>query len=248
MLGSFKRFFSKPVAGTDYAHVSEWAQRRGLGFKRARDDEGFVVDGLLEGKPWRLEWGPSQRAYIEGRELRLRMEVALPSDMQMLLLSRTLMTQLERQTYEQFTESTQTQIGTSTPEEMRWLVMFSKVNLAGLPDLRANFGAVASTPASGLAWIEGPLSNILQSARTALLAADPPFLLMTLRNRAYLRMLLPTPEVGSLAAALDIFETAVAQARRSAITHVDTGPEWNSTAASAWESMKPDESAAPRRR
>lgn len=248
MLSSLKRFFSRPGPGADFGDVSEWAKRRGLGFKRARDDEGFVIDGLLEGSPWRLEWGPSQRAYIEGRELRLRMELNLPSDMQMLLLSRTLMTQLERQTYEQFTESTQTQVGTSTPEEMRWLVMFPMVDLAGLPELREHFGAVASTPATGLNWIEGPLANTLEQARATLLAGDPPFLLMTLRNRAYLRLRLPTPEVSLLAMALKVFETAVTQAKRSALTRVATGQLWNTTAAAAWQSLRPDDSAPRKRR
>ena len=148
MLASLKRWFSSQAAGPDLSGVADWAQRRGHHYKRSRDGDGFVIDGQLEGKPWRLEWGRPQRAYIEGRELRMRIELALLSDMQMLLLSRPLLEQLERQTYEQFTESTQTQIGTTTPEEMRWLVMFPKVNLAALPSIRAGFGAVASVPAA----------------------------------------------------------------------------------------------------
>ena len=127
MLESLKRFFSRSGVERDLADVSEWAQRRGHGFKRARGDEGFVIDGMLDGKPWRMEWGPPQRDYIKSHELRLRMELALASDAQMLLLSRPLMDALERQTFEEFTDNVQTQIGTKTPEEMRWLVMFPKV-------------------------------------------------------------------------------------------------------------------------
>ena len=127
MLESFKRLFSRQGDDRDLTLISEWAQRRGHGFKRARGEDGFVIDGRLEGRPWRIEWGPSQRDYIEGHELRLRMELDLPSDAQMLLLSRPLMDSLERQTFEEFTDSVQTQIGTKTPEEMRWLVNSSKV-------------------------------------------------------------------------------------------------------------------------
>ena len=98
MLESLKRLFSPRAEGQDLSDVSDWAQRRGLGFKRARGEAGFVIDGRLEGKPWRIEWGLPQRHYIDGHELRLRMELDLPSDMQMLVMSRTLMDALERQT------------------------------------------------------------------------------------------------------------------------------------------------------
>ena len=82
MLESLKRLFSAKREERDFTDASEWARRRGHGFKRVRGDEGFVIDGLLEGKPWRIEWGPPQRAYIVGHELRLRMEIDLPSDAQ----------------------------------------------------------------------------------------------------------------------------------------------------------------------
>ena len=31
--------------------------------------------GSINSKPWRLEWGPPQRKYIDGHELRIRMEL-----------------------------------------------------------------------------------------------------------------------------------------------------------------------------
>ena len=101
MLDSFKRLFAGRGEGTEHAYrdVAEWAKRRGMVFKRVRGDPGFVIDGLLEGKPWRIEWGPPQRDYIIGHELRLRMELDLPSEAQMLLLSRPLMDALERKTF-----------------------------------------------------------------------------------------------------------------------------------------------------
>src|SRR3978361_1955038 len=112
MLESLKRLFARPGPERDLVGISEWAKRRGHGFRRVRRDAGFVIDGLLEGRPWRMEWGPPQREYIEGHELRVRMELDLPSDTQMLLLSRPLMDALERKTFEDFTDNVQTQIGT----------------------------------------------------------------------------------------------------------------------------------------
>ncbi len=239
MLESLKRMFSRRRNDRDLSELDAWAKRRGHGFKRVRGEDGFVIDGLLEGRPWRIEWGPPQRPYIEGHELRFRIELDLPGDTQMLVLSRPLMESLEHKTFEEFTDNVQTQIGTKTPEEMRWLVMFPKVNLANLKALRARFGAVASEPATGLSWIEGPLANALEQAANEWLHAEQPFVLMTLRGRVYLRMQLGLPEPKVVAAALALFETAASQAVRAAGGRVDPGRD--SGRSTAWQSFPPDE-------
>ena len=113
----FKSFFANQGLGADFSEVSAWAKKRGYAFKRERDGHGFVVDGKLDDTPWRIEWGPPQRPYIVGHELRIRMELGLPPDLQMLLISKTLMETLEKQAFEQFTESNQTEMGDATPEE-----------------------------------------------------------------------------------------------------------------------------------
>lgn len=251
MIKSLKRLFSRQGQGQgqrrDLSGLERWAKRRGHGFKRVRDEDGFVIDGLLEGRPWRIEWGPPQRDYIAGHELRLRMELNLPFDAQMLVLSRPLMDSLERQTFEEFTDNVQTQIGTKTPEEMRWLVVFSKVSLVSLKALRTHFGAVANVPATGLAWLEGPLANMLEHAASEWLRDGQPFVLMTLRGRAYLRMQMATPEPESVAAALALFETAVAQALRVAGDHIDRDAD-SGVRSTAWQSFPPDDREPPNRR
>lgn len=240
MLESFKRLFAASTPpGPDWRDVQEWARQKGLTFKRARDDEGFVLEGDLVGRPCRIEWGPPQRAYIDGRELRLRMEMKLPSEMHLLVLTRPLMEQLERQTFEQFTEGTQTQIDTSTPEEMRWLVMYPKVDLARLRTLRPHFGAVAWNVITGHSWLDGPLGEQLERARGNLLQGEPPFVLMTLRGRCYLRVRLIEPDVNAIATAMSIFEAAAAQAARLADAAGD-GHEWPTTGSTAWQSLPGD--------
>ena len=247
MLGALRRLFSSPPVSTEWAEVAAWAQRRGHGFKRAREAEGFVIDGRLEGLPWRLEWGPAQRTYIEGQELRLRMELDLPSDMQMLVLSRPLMDLLEKQTYERFTQGMQTQIDSATPEEMRWLVMFPKVDLGAHRALRSHFGVVASSPEAALAWIDGPLAGLLEDAANGLLRDGVPFVLMTLRGRTYLRMRLAEPTTDALAAALAIFETAVTQAVRAVDGHTRHSVAWPATGNTAWQTIAaPDDPARPK--
>ena len=243
MLDALKRWIAGGTEGPGWPALAEWAGRRGARFKRARDDEGFVIEGMLDGRAWRLEWGPPQRSYIEGHELRLRMELGLSQDLQMLLLSRPLMEMLERQTFERYTENMQTHIDVSAPEEMRWLAMFPKVPLSVPKEVRSRFAAVAASPTTAAAWIEGALAEQLAAVARGPLAADTPLVLMTLRGRVYLRLALAVPEVATVEAMVKLFEAAAAQAVR-----VTGGPRggpdaWPSTATTAWQTHLQPEAA-----
>jgi hypothetical protein len=239
MLDALKRRIAIEVPGPEWRAVADWAKQRGARFKRARENEGFVVDGVLDGCAWRLEWGPPQRGYIEGQELRLRMELGLSQDLQMLLLSRPLMETLERWTFEHYTENMQTRIDVSTPEEMRWLAMFPKVTLAGPKELKNRFAAVAAAPPTGAAWIDGPLSERLAALARGLLAAEPPMVLMTLRGRLYLRLELAEPEVATIEALVGLFETAAAQALRVAGGSGEDAEPLATAAPTAWQTLGP---------
>ena len=222
------------------------AQRQGYGFKRARDDQGFVIDGELDGRGWRMEWGPSHRAYIPGFELRLRMELGVPHDLQMLVLSRLLLESLERQAFEEFTDPVRTQIGANAPEEMRWLVMFPKVNLGALGSLKLRFGAVSSVPAVGLSWIEGHLAAALSAASKSWLGEDTPLALLTLRGRLYLRTAMAEPSPDIVAHALTLFLVAVNQSLRVAGGAADAPSAATSGATTAWQSLNSDPGRDPR--
>ena len=234
MLDALRRWIAGAGDGADLRAVAEWATLRGTSFKRSRDGDGFVVEGRLDGRSWRLEWGPPQRGYIAGNELRLRMELGLAQDANMLLMSRRLMEALEAQTFAQYTEHMQTQIDVSTPEEMRWLAMFPKLPFAAR-ELKQRFAAVAQAPTAAAAWIDGPLSEHLAAASQAALAADPPFVLMTLRGRLYLRLQLAEPEVAVIEAMIGLFETAATQALHLGAT--DSREGGPSTASTAWQTQ-----------
>jgi hypothetical protein len=243
MLNAIKRWISGDSSGPDWGEVTTWAQKQGLGFKRAREEEGFVLDGSFGTRPWRLEWGPSQRAYITTHELRLRMELQLPSGLQMLIMTRSLLEMLERETFERYTESNQTLIDVSTPEEMRWLAMFPKVNLDLPKNVRASFAAVAADPLAAAGWVDAEFGQQLAQASTTLLRDQPPFVLMTLRGRVYMRLQLEVPEPAALQQAIAIFQTAAAGAVRAAGALTDThNQEWPTTASTAWQTdLTPEE-------
>ncbi len=238
MFDALKRLIVGKPQPPQWPAVAAWAQKNKLRFKRIRDDDGFVIDGGPESKPWRLEWGPPQRAYIEGHELRLRMELGLPSDWQVMLLSQPLLEMLERQTFERFTESTQTVIDANTPEEMRWLAMYPKVSYQAPKPLRSRFGLIANVAPIATNWVEGALAQQLEQASGRVLDHEPPFVLMLLRGRVYLRTQMPDPDVVMMGQMVALFECAVLQALRAAGAEGDKASGWSSSSAStAWQTQ-----------
>jgi hypothetical protein len=242
MLDAIKRWISGGGApAPDWSSVSEWTQRQGLGFKRARDSEGFVIDGKFDDRPWRLEWGPPQRSYIAGHELRIRMELQLSSNLQMLLMSRPLVEALERETFERYTQSNQTLIDVSTPEETRWVAMFPKVSIDLPKIIKQSFTAASNDTASAMAWVDPAFGQQLVHASLNLLREQPPFVLMTLRGRLYLRLQLDEPDPVMIEQALTLFRVAVAStlrvgagARREPKEGEKDSGEFPSTASTAW--------------
>ena len=128
MLDSIKRWLgAAPVQVQGWSELSAWVRAQQHILRAVRDPEGFVIDGRSGETPWRLEWGPSQRSYIQGPELRIRADVAVPRELQALVLNRELMVAMEKAVFDQYVEGVQTRIDTATPPEMRWLVMFQKL-------------------------------------------------------------------------------------------------------------------------
>lgn len=228
MLDGLKRLFSgaPAVAPEGWEGIAPWAASRHYAFRDV-PNEGFVVDGRLEATPWRLEWGPSQRPYIEGHELRLRAEMGLPSDLQLVVMNRELQETMEQAVFNQYVEGVQTRIDNQTPPEMRWLVMFPRLPGSEMGPLHERFIALSNNKGWLVRWLEGPLAQSLAALRAGL-----PMVLMIGRGRLMLRTALAEPELPALQAWLRPFETAMREARRVS----SSGPESNapSTRPSAW--------------
>lgn len=238
MLDALKRLISRHPPPVAWLDIAQWAKTRHAELKRVKDEEGFVIEGMLDLKPWRLEWGPPQRQYIEGQELRLRMNVGLPPDLQMLVLSHSLAETLESSTFQRFTETTQTLVDSDSPEETRWLVMFPQAPFKASRMVRAKFNLVGSSSLEAASWLEGELATQLETAAETFLKSAPPFMVMVLRGRVYLRLQLAEPTVATLAQVVELFETAVSQAVRMAGTGHDGPSGWShSESASAWQTQ-----------
>jgi len=230
MLEGLKRWFSGgPAPAKGVGDLAAWAAASEYTVREVREGDGFIVEGRLGALPWRLEWGPSQRTYIVGSELRLRAELGLPSDLQVVVMNRLLQEQMEKAVFDQYVEGVQTRIDNETPPEMRWLVMFPKLAAAEMGTLRDRYSALSSIKPWLLSWLDGPLSATLTAMA---LPPTTPVVLMVGRGRLTLRTALVEPDPRDLGPWIRLFEAAMREARRAAGATFDAGAP--STQPSLW--------------
>lgn len=187
------------------AALDAWCIEQGYTLRTVKQSEGFVIDGPAGPSAWRLEWGPSQRRYVKGHEMRLRCEPGLPPGLQALVLDKPLQQEMEREVFEEYVEDTKTRIDTSTPPEMRWLVMLQKIKADGAAMWKHHFAAVANDPEWASRWLSGDTGQALAGMS---LADGQPMVLMLNRGRLTLRTPLENPDIGSLVPWLRLFEVA----------------------------------------
>ncbi|MBV8034030.1 hypothetical protein [Roseateles sp.] len=214
--------------------IQDWAETRNAEFTQARDGLGFLIEArqVVPG-PLRIEWGPSQRSYLLGTELRMRCEVGLHPDLQFMVLCRMLMENLERAVFEAYTDTLKTRVDTDTPEEMRWLVMFPKFNNASSQILRQRYGIVGVTKELTSAWIEGELGEAFVQASQDLLPEGHPFVLMCMRGNLYLRTEMSEADLPKLQGLVRLLEVAARAAMRLNSRVADAGA-WPTTTSIAF--------------
>jgi hypothetical protein len=115
-------------------------------------------------------------------------------------------------------------VDTDTPEEMRWLVMFPRLENWPGKVVKARFGAVGASAEMIEAWLSGGLSDVLALASQDLVPAGRPFVMLTQRGNLYLRLQMAEPEVAPLQAALKVAEVAAREAQ--ALSKRVTEPVW----------------------
>jgi hypothetical protein len=214
--------------------IQDWAESRGAEFTQTEDGQGFLIESR-QAMPGalRVEWGASQRSYLPGFELRMRCEMGLHPDLQLMVVCRTLMEELERAVFEAYTDTLKTRVDTDTPEEMRWLVMFPKFNPTSSQILRQRYGIVGVTKELTAAWVEGELGEALVQASQDLLPEGHPFVLMSLRGNLYLRTEMSEAELPKVQALVRLLETAAREAQRVNSRLSESGA-WPTTTSIAW--------------
>jgi hypothetical protein len=222
MLESLRRWLAGPPDTPGWQEAQRWAGARGLPVKQSVDRDGFIVDGGSGPEAWRLEWGPSQRRYVMGHELRLRATFEADPLLHAAIMSRPLIDTLEREVYALYTDNVQTRLDDQIPEEMRWLAMSQKLPSAQLGMLRERYGAVGNDPAWLARWLSEPLRAALLALPQPVVGASPPFALLAQRGRLVLRTALDFPVAEAMDDALMLFEVAAREARAAGTAPAET--------------------------
>jgi len=208
--------------------VKQWCASEGLVLKLTHERDGFVIEPAREGLPLRIEWGPSQRPYLSGMELRLRSETGIAPHVYGALMPQALLEALERALFEQSTGTVQTRFDGEMPEEMRWLAMGERLDATQLGPLRGDFAGVANQSAWMAEWLAGPTGDALHGwaqaelQRLAATARKPGsrekpaplgWALLVHRGRLVWRQSLAAPDVAAIASARQAFQAALLGAR-----------------------------------
>ena len=198
------------------SRLSEWAGTQGLGYS-SKPGTGFMLEGKIAGRPWRMECGKPSRDFIRGEELRARAEMGVRDDAAVLVMNRPLKDALEKRAYAMFTDSLQTIADPHLPEEMRWLSMYDEVGWESAPpDFWKYYSVLADRKEDASAWLSDRLVRSLLA--WPLPNPETPFVLMVLRGKLYLRMEYAKPDTPTLEHAVKVFTLACEDANAGLTT------------------------------
>ncbi len=230
-----KHWMKLRASAAEWKPVADWAAKRGASFHIEEQGKGFTIEepNHALGKLL-IEWGLPQRDYIDTPEMRLKLDLKLQSDLQVMVLERSLMELLEAQVFEAYTDTLQTRMDADTPEEMRWLVMFPKADVWPSKVARQRFGACGATKELAQAWIGGALSEALALASQDLVPAGQSFVMLTQRGNLYMRYGMSDPTVESMQALVRVAEVAAKEAQLVNARIGESGI-WASTSTAAWQ-------------
>ncbi len=220
MLDTVRRWLTGGNGLPAWSEFSAWAREHRWALKRAMTMDGWVMEDSVRHPGWRIEWGPSQRSFMSSHEFRIRIELDPTPEVQALVLDRQLLARLDRELYQQFTDSVQTRLDDETPEEMRWLAMHAKLspNAMGVA-LRDRYGAIGDEPEWIERWLAGPLAEALKKRADALpveAVSAEPFVLRLARGQIVIRQAASHPRAATLQACYEVAEAAVAALRQRA--------------------------------
>lgn len=170
--------------------LRDWAQQQDMAFV-AVTPACYVLSGRLANGGFRAECGPSSRSFIEGLELRAKVELGLQLPGAVVVMNRSLKRQLDAQAsalYSDYIDDLKTS-ALNLPEEIRWLSRYRDLGWSGPPDaFWAAFSVLTDTPELARQWLDASRVQALMATAALRQASDSPFMLMLMRGNTYLRV------------------------------------------------------------
>ena len=182
MFASFKRLFRRsPLTPARDGAVSRWAASQFLSLKPGEAGQ-FSIEGQLQGHPFRAVCGPSSRPYIDGLELRVKVDLGLPPFGEVVVMSRAVRDALAGSAR-----------GDSPPswrlaDESRWMTHLVPTRWAGPPErFWTSYEVCSDEPELARRWLNSDAVEFLTLGDPDTAARVPAVISLT-RGKCYLRL------------------------------------------------------------
>jgi hypothetical protein len=153
--------------------------------------------------------GRPTRNYIFGEEVRARAELGIDESVAVLVMNRPLKEALEKRAFDMYTDTLQTQVDSSLPEEMRWLAMYDEVAFEGLPEAFWDRMAILTdNRESAIKWMNPTHAMMMVDWPSPGPSPEVPYLVLLMNGKAYLRMEYTPAILPTLQHAAQIFTVA----------------------------------------
>jgi hypothetical protein len=174
---------------------------------------GTSIEGVVQGKPWKLERSAASRNYISGEEIRGRADIGIDPQISVIIMNRPLKELLEKRAYALYTDSIETEASPTLMEEMRWLALYPQVGWERVADsFWHRYAVMTSQRSHAMGWLTPKLADLLMAWPEPSPSAENPFILMVMRGRMHLRMQLTPSDASTLKHITRIFTAAAESA------------------------------------
>jgi hypothetical protein len=182
MFERFKHAFrQRPATSPSDSPVSRWATSQFLHL-RPGDAGQFFIDGQLLDRPFRAECGPSSRPYIQGMELRVKVNLELPPFGQVVVMSRAVRDALVR------LDDAVSPLAGPLLDERRWLAELNTTQWSGPAEaFWARYMVLSDAPELARRWLNSDAIEFLTQGNSEA-AARVPLLIALMRGKCYLRL------------------------------------------------------------
>ena len=171
------------------APLQHWAEERGL-MAEGHKQGGFALAGVWQGRAFRAECSPSTRSYIQGHELKARVELSLDPEPGLVLMNRALKGVFEAQAnapFEDVTDPLETR-ARQVPPEVRWLSLYRDAGWPGPPQgFWTRYAVLTDAPDIARQAFDAEVVGMLTRWPAAWPESSPLLLLLD-RGNAYLRL------------------------------------------------------------
>lgn len=232
MFESLRNVFSRGAgssAGTGVAApavLAQWAKGQGWAFAYQGEPAQFHLGGMVAGKPWRMESGAPTRDYVNGTELRARVDMQVVPEVALMVISRALKEELESRVYGAITDTLQTAVDDSLPQEMRWLSVHEELRWPELPiSFSRLFAVVGDSADHAPHWVNAAMVSHLLMERVPAERVQAPLLLMLADGKVSLRMETTARHLPDLQYAAALLTTAAAVAAQNLPPSSDSQPD-----------------------